>query len=75
MHLEISSLCLSTIKNYAIDYNENKDIELKKIEDSFASAANYLNKIGWKKNKPCFYKVDLKNKIYPQNILIVLQKN
>ena len=53
----------STIKNYAIDYNENNDIELKKIEDSFASAANYLNKIGWKKNKPCFYKVDLSKNI------------
>ena len=64
----------TTIKNYAIDYNENNDIELKKIDDSFASAANYMNKIGWKKNKPCFYKVELK-KIYPQNILIVQQKN
>ena len=37
-----------TIRNYAIDYNKNKIIELKNIED-FASAANYLNKIGWKK--------------------------
>ena len=53
----------STIKNYAIDYNNNTDIELKKIEDSFASAANYLNKIGWKKNEPCFYKVELKEDI------------
>jgi len=53
----------STIKNYAIDYNGNKDIELKKIDDSFASAANYMNKIGWKKNKPCFYKVELKQNI------------
>jgi membrane-bound lytic murein transglycosylase B len=48
-----------TIKNYAIDYNNNKTIELKKIEDSFASAANYLRTIGWKKNKPCFFKVEL----------------
>ena len=38
-----------TIKNYAIDYNNNETIELKNIEDSFVSAANYLNKIGWKK--------------------------
>ena len=53
----------STIKNYAIDYNSNKDIELKKIEDSFASAANYIKRIGWKKNQPCFYKVKLKNNI------------
>ncbi len=53
----------STIKNYAIDYNKNSYIELKKIEDSFASAANYINKIGWKKNEPCFYKIELKNDI------------
>ncbi len=53
----------TTIKNYAIDYNGNNDIELKKIDDSFASAANYMNKIGWKKNKPCFYKVELKQNI------------
>ncbi len=52
-----------TIKNYAIDYNNNKTIELKNIEDSFASAANYLNKIGWKKNSPCFTKIQLNNKI------------
>ncbi len=52
-----------TIKNYAIDYNENKVIELKNIEDSFASAANYLNKIGWKKNSPCYSKVKLKDNI------------
>ena len=52
-----------TIKNYAIDYNNNKKIELKKIEDSFASAANYLMTIGWKKNQPCYFKVILNNKI------------
>ena len=52
-----------TIRNYAIDYNDNKIIELKKIEDSFASAANYLKTIGWKKNMPCFYKVELKENI------------
>ena len=53
----------STIKSYAIDYNNNSNIELKKIEDSFASAANYIKKIGWKKNQPCFYKVELKKEI------------
>ena len=52
-----------TIRNYAIDFNDNKTIELKKTEDSFASAANYLKKIGWKKNQPCFYKIDLKKQI------------
>ena len=49
----------TTIDRYAIDYDKNKIIELKSIEDSFASAANYLNKIGWKKNEPCFIKVEL----------------
>ncbi len=48
-----------TIKNYAIDYNNDSVIELKNIEDSFASAANYLNKIGWKMKQPCFYKINL----------------
>ena len=52
-----------TIRNYAIDYNNNTTIELKKTEDSFASAANYLNKIGWKKNTPCFKKIDLNTRI------------
>ena len=52
-----------TIKNYAIDYNKNKTIELKNIEDSFASAANYLKTIGWKKNQPCFFKIDLEDDI------------
>ncbi len=52
-----------TIRNYAIDYNKNKTIELKKTEDSFASAANYLKTIGWKKNQPCYFKIDLENDI------------
>ena len=58
----------STIDNYAIDYDKNNIIELKSTIDSFASAANYINKIGWKKNEPCFIKVKLKKNI-PKNIL------
>ena len=49
----------STINRYAIDYDENNVIELKSTKDSFASAANYINKIGWKKNQPCFVRVNL----------------
>ena len=52
-----------TIRNYAIDYNNNKTIELKKTEDSFASAANYLKTIGRKKNQPCYFKIELKDNI------------
>ena len=53
----------STIDRYAIDFNQNNIIELKKNEDAFASAANYLHKIGWKKNQPCFVKIKLKENI------------
>jgi len=54
----------STINKYAIDYDGDNKIELKlSLEDSLASAANYINKIGWKKGQPCFYKVKLTNKI------------
>ena len=53
----------STIKNHAIDFNGDNHIDLKKNEDSFASAANYLNNIGWKKNSPCFVKINLQNDI------------
>ena len=49
----------TTISKYAIDYDKNNIIELKSIEDSFASAANYINKIGWKNNEPCFIRVKL----------------
>lgn len=58
----------STIDNYAIDYDKNNIIELKSTVNSFASAANYINKIGWKKNQPCFIKVKLKKNI-PNDIL------
>jgi membrane-bound lytic murein transglycosylase B len=49
----------STIKKYAIDYDNNDIVELKSTKDSFASAANYINKIGWKKSQPCFIRVNL----------------
>ena len=58
----------TTISNYAIDYNNNSIIELKEAEDSFASAANYLNKIGWRKNEPCFFNIDLNENI-PRKLL------
>ena len=53
----------TTIKNYAIDYDNNNKIELKSIDDSFASAANYINLIGWNKNQPCFLHIDLNEDI------------
>ena len=63
----------STIKNHAIDFNEDNYIDLKNSEDAYASAANYLKKIGWKKNSPCFYRINLKNDI-PKKYLNVSAK-
>ena len=63
----------STMKNYAIDYDKNSYINLKDNNDAYASAANYLNKIGWKDNEPCFYKIKLSNKI-PKKYLNVSAK-
>ena len=58
----------STIEHYAIDYDQNNIIELKSTKDSFASAANYINKIGWNKNQPCFIRVDLTENV-PKKLL------
>ena len=63
----------STITNYAIDYNNDDFIDLKDSEDAYPSAANYLNKIGWKKNEPCFYNIELREDI-PNKYLNVSAK-
>ena len=63
----------STMKNYAIDYDKDSYIDLKSNDDAYASAANYLNKIGWKDNEPCFYRVELSNEI-PKKYLNVSAK-
>jgi len=64
----------TTIEKYAIDYNSNSIIELHNLEDSFASAANYINKMGWKKNNPCFVKIKLSQNI-PMKFLNTSAKN
>ena len=63
----------STIKNHAIDFNNDNYIDLKNPYDSFASAANYLNNMGWKKNSHCFYKINLTDNI-PKKFLNVSAK-
>ena len=41
----------STIQNYALNFDENSDIDLiNSFHDSLASAANYLKTIGWNEN-------------------------
>ena len=63
----------STMKNYAIDYDKNSYIDLKDNNDAYASAANYLKKIGWNDDEPCFYKINLSNKV-PKKYLNVSAK-
>ncbi len=63
----------STMMNYAIDYDENGSINLKSNIDAYASAANYLNQIGWLSNQPCFYRINLSNEI-PKKYLNVSAK-
>ena len=63
----------STIKNYAVDFDNDGKISLKQTSDSFASAANYLNKLGWNNSKPCFFKITLKTNI-PDDYLNISAK-
>ena len=53
----------STINGFAIDYDKNDYLDLKNNNDAFASAANYLNKMGWNKDTHCFYKIKLSEDI------------
>ena len=65
----------SSIKQYAIDYDNNNKIELKSsLNDSLASAANYINRIGWKKGQPCFFRVKLTNKIKDKYVNLSAKK-
>ena len=65
----------SSIKQYAIDYDNNNKIELKSsLNDSLASAANYINRIGWKKGQPCFFRVKLTNKIKDKYVNLSARK-
>ena len=53
----------STIQNNAIDFNNDDIIDLKSTDDSFASAANYLSKMGWDTHGKCFNKILLDHNI------------
>ena len=64
----------STIRNHAIDYNNDNYIDLKNSQDSYASAANYLNKMGWSQKKPCFYKINLNDDISDKYLNVSAKK-
>ena len=64
----------STMQNYAIDYDKNGYIDLKNNNDAYASASNYLSQIGWKKNQPCYFKIDLLDQIPSKYLNISAKK-
>ena len=64
----------STIKNHALDFNKDNYIDLKNPSDAYASAANYLNNIGWKKNSHCFYKIKLNENINKKYLNVSAKK-
>ena len=64
----------STIKNHALDFNNDNYIDLKNPFDAYASAGNYLNNMGWRKNSHCFYKVQLKDNILKKYLNVSAKK-
>ena len=64
----------STIRNYALDYNNDNRIDLKDNEDAYPSAANYLKEIGWEKDNPCFYQIELDKDIPKKYLNISARK-
>ena len=64
----------STIKNYALDHDSDNRIDLKNPNDAYASAGNYLNNIGWKKNSHCFYKIKLNENIKKRYLNVSAKK-
>ena len=64
----------STIKNHAVDFNNDNNIDLKNSHDAYASASNYLNNMGWKKNSHCFYRVKLNEKIKKKYLNVSAKK-
>ena len=64
----------STIKNHAIDYDNDNYIDLKNPNDAYASASNYLNKMGWSQNSHCFYKIKLNENIKKKYLNVSAKK-
>ena len=64
----------STIKNHAIDFNDDSSIDLKNPVDAFASAANYLKNMGWSKDSHCFYKISLNENISKKYLNVSAKK-
>ncbi len=64
----------STIKNHALDFNNDNYIDLKNPFDAYASAGNYLNDMGWDQDSHCFYKVQIKKNIKKKYLNVSAKK-
>ena len=64
----------STIKNHALDFDKDNEINLKTPQDAYASAGNYLSNMGWNKNSHCFYKVKLNENISKKYLNVSAKK-
>ena len=59
----------STIQKYGINFDEVSDIDLiNSFQDSLASAANYLNTIGWKEKDKWGFEIKI-NKNFDNNLI------
>ncbi|NBZ97151.1 MAG: lytic murein transglycosylase [Proteobacteria bacterium] len=59
----------STIQKYGINFDEASDIDLiNSFQDSLASAANYLNTIGWKEKDKWGFEIKI-NKNFDNNLI------
>lgn len=65
----------STFMSYAIDGDDDKQIDIvNSMADAFASAANYLSKVGWRKGEPIMIEVKLPPNFEWQNAQFHLRK-
>ena len=65
----------STIQNYALNFDENLDIDLiNSFQDSLASAANYLKSIGWNEKDIWGFEIQT-DKEFDKNLISPDSKN
>lgn len=66
----------TTFMTYAVDGDDNKQIDVvNSFADSFASAANYLAQVGWRKGQPAMIEVHLPANFEWQNAQYNLRKS
>ena len=53
---------------------QDEGLDLKNPFDSYASAGNYLNNMGWNHNSHCFYKIKLSNEIKKKYLNVSAKK-